>query len=261
VSASSQNFSVYIKDLKQTSTDTPDIVCLSHLRWNFVYQRPQHLLGRCAVGQRVFFIEEPIFTAEQLWRLEVSQDKSGVWVVVPHLPKGLSQEAINLDLQVLIDDLFAEHKIETYIFWYYTPMAIPYTRHLQPKAIVYDCMDKLSAFKGASPALKNYEAELFRCADLVFTGGQSLYESKVNQHPNVYAFPSSVDVAHFGQARQNQEPEPAEQEHIPHPRLGFFGVIDERLDIDLLASIADARPDLAWQNLLERSRNPVILSL
>ncbi|NDJ22055.1 UDP-galactopyranose mutase [Nostoc sp. B(2019)] len=221
--------------------DTPDIVCLSHLRWNFVYQRPQHLLSRCAQGKRVFFIEEPIFSEEPLARLDINKDSNGVVVVVPHLPQGLSEEARNADLQVLIDGLFAEHNINKYICWYYTPMAIAFTRHLQPQAVVYDCMDELSAFQGASPTLKNYEAELFSRADLVFTGGQSLYESKVNQHPNVYAFPSSVDVAHFGQARNLQEP--ADQAHIPHPRLGFFGVIDERMDIELLAGIAQARPD------------------
>ncbi|MDZ8140438.1 MAG: UDP-galactopyranose mutase [Nostoc sp. DedQUE04] len=225
----------------ETFKDTPDIVCLSHLRWNFVYQRPQHLLSRCAQGKRVFFIEEAIFSEEPLARLDVNQDSNGVVVVVPHLQQGLSEEAINADLQVLINNLFAEHNINKYICWYYTPMAIAFTRHLQPQAVVYDCMDELSAFHGASPTLKNYEAELFKRADLVFTGGQSLYESKVNQHPNVYAFPSSVDVPHFGQARNLQEPE--DQAHIPHPRLGFFGVIDERMDIELLAGIAEARPD------------------
>ncbi|MFN6561277.1 MAG: UDP-galactopyranose mutase [Nostoc sp. ChiSLP01] len=225
----------------ETFKDTPDIVCLSHLRWNFVYQRPQHLLSRCAQGKRVFFIEEPIFSEEPLKRLDISEDSSGVVVVVPHLPQGLGEDAINEDLQLLINNLFAEHNINKYICWYYTPMAIAFTRHLQPQAVVYDCMDELSAFKGASPTLKNYEAELFRRADLVFTGGQSLYESKVNQHPNVYAFPSSVDVPHFGQARHLQEP--ADQADIPHPRLGFFGVIDERMDIELLAGIAEARPD------------------
>ncbi|MBD2214050.1 UDP-galactopyranose mutase [Nostoc linckia FACHB-104] len=225
----------------ETFKDTPDIICLSHLRWNFVYQRPQHLLSRCAQGKRVFLIEEPIFSADPLARLDINEDGSGVVVVVPHLPQNLSQEAINADLQVLIDGLLVEQKINKYICWYYTPMAIAFTRHLQPQAVVYDCMDELSAFKGASPTLKNYEAELFRLADLVFTGGQSLYESKVNQHPNVYAFPSSVDVPHFAQARHL--PEPADQAHIPHPRLGFFGVIDERMDIELLAGIADSRPD------------------
>ncbi|MBW4560843.1 MAG: UDP-galactopyranose mutase [Mojavia pulchra JT2-VF2] len=238
------NLSPFKKNVQTTEVfkDAPDIVCLSHLRWNFVYQRPQHILSRCAQGRRVFFIEEPIFSQEPLGRLDVSEDNSGVVVVVPHLPQGLSEEAVNADLQVLIDGLFAEYNLRNYIFWYYTPMAIAFTRHLQPQAVIYDCMDELSAFKGASPTLKNYEAELFRRADLVFTGGQSLYESKVNQHPNVYAFPSSVDVPHFAQARTTTE-EPADQANIPHPRLGFFGVIDERMDIELLRGIADARPD------------------
>ncbi|HEY9801275.1 MAG TPA: UDP-galactopyranose mutase [Leptolyngbyaceae cyanobacterium] len=225
----------------QGFTQTPDIVCLSHLRWNFVFQRPQHILSRCAQGRRVFFIEEPIFSKEPLGRLDVIQDDSGVVVVVPHLPEGLSEETINADLQVLVDGLLAEQKINNYICWYYTPMAIAFTSHWQPEAVVYDCMDELSAFKGASPKLKEYEAELFRRANLVFTGGQSLYESKVNQHPNVYAFPSSVDVAHFAKARNLQEP--ADQADIPHPRLGFYGVIDERMDIELLRGIAEARPD------------------
>ncbi|MCU0534085.1 MAG: UDP-galactopyranose mutase [Hydrococcus sp. Prado102] len=232
------------KSERTIDTDLPDLICLSHLRWNFVYQRPQHLLSRCAVGRRVFFIEEPIFIAEPLGRLEVSQDKSEVVVVVPHLPQDLSENAIAEALRILIDNLFAEHNINKYICWYYTPMALSFTNHLQPDAIVYDCMDELSAFKGASPALKEYEAELFRRADLVFTGGHSLYESKANQHPNVYAFPSSVDIAHFARGRHSQE-EPIDQANIGHPRLGFFGVIDERMDIELLAGIADARPD--WQ--------------
>jgi UDP-galactopyranose mutase len=225
----------------QVSTDTPDIVCFSHLRWKFVYQRPQHLLSRCVQERRVYFIEEPVFNQEPLGRLDISQDDDGVVVVVPRLPEGLSEAGINADLRLLLDGLLAEKNITNYICWYYTPMAIAYTNHLQPQAIVYDCMDELSGFKGASPKLKNYEAELFRRADLVFTGGQSLYESKVNQHPHVYAFPSSVDVAHFAQARNIAEP--ADQADIPHPRLGFFGVIDERMDIELLRGIAEARPD------------------
>ncbi|MEH1849300.1 MAG: UDP-galactopyranose mutase [Nostoc sp.] len=166
--------SLNLSSLNKTSrrkkfTETPDIVCLSHLRWNFVYQRPQHILSRCAQGKRVFFIEEPIFSQEPSGRLNVSQDDSGVVVVVPHLPEGLSEKAINADLQVLINGLFVEHNINKYICWYYTPMAIAWTRHLQPQAVIYDYMDELSPFKGASPTLKNYEAELFCRADLVFT--------------------------------------------------------------------------------------------
>ncbi|HEY9744204.1 MAG TPA: UDP-galactopyranose mutase [Coleofasciculaceae cyanobacterium] len=236
------------------STDAPDLVCLSHLRWNFVFQRPQHLLTRFAQGRRVFFIEEPIFSPApsippqtsgetgEFGRLEVTRHESGVWVVIPHLLEGLSEEVVNATQQVLLDALFAEHEIRKYICWYYTAMAMGFTRHLEPMAVVYDCMDELSAFKGAPPVLKEREAELFRRADLVFTGGQSLYEAKRNQHENVYAFPSSVEVPHFVQARTLKE-DPADQASIPHPRLGFYGVIDERMDLELLEGIAQARPD------------------
>ena len=222
--------------------ETTDLICLSHLRWDFVYQRPQHLLSRCAERHRVFFIEEPVFTSGAM-RLDVTRRDCGVWVVVPHLPEGLiSEMALDAVQQGMIERLFAEHEISNYILWYYTPMAVASTRHLQPRAVIYDCMDELSAFRGASPALRQREAELFSRADLVFTGGQSLYEAKRGQHPNVYAFPSSIDVAHFAQARQVQD-EPADQASIPHPRLGFCGVIDERMDLELIDGVARARPD------------------
>ena len=222
--------------------DAPDLVCLSHLRWNFVYQRPQHLLSRCVQKQRVFFIEEPIFGPYPSARLDVSMDESGVCVVVPQLIGSLSEEEATAAQQVLIDDMFTQAQINKYILWYYTPMAVTFTRHLEPLVVVYDCMDELSAFQGAPPALRESEAELFSRADIVFTGGQSLYEIKVNQHPNVYAFPSSIDKMHFAQARTLIQ-DPDDQVNIPHPRLGFFGVLDERMDLDLLDGIAAARPD------------------
>ena len=231
-----------LETLVASFSDTPDLVCLSHLRWDFVFQRPQHLLNRCVKERRVFFIEEPIFSPNSLVRLDISSRKSGVCVVVPHLPDNLSEEEVNAAQQALLDEFFASQKIRRYILWYYTPMAMAFTRHLEPLVVVYDCMDELSAFKGASPALRAREAELFNRADLVFTGGHSLYEAKREHHLNVYPFPSSVEVAHYQKARTHTQ-DPADQTNIPHPRLGFFGVIDERMDLDLLGGIAEARPD------------------
>jgi glycosyltransferase involved in cell wall biosynthesis len=228
--------------LKPADVDDRDVVCFSHLRWDFVYQRPQHLLSRCAQSRRVFFVEEPLDSADGTSHLDMSQRNCGVWVIVPRLPKGTKEEnAIALQKE-LIDLLFAESIIHDPILWYYTPMAIPFTDHLIASAIVYDCMDELSAFKGAHHKLKIWEAHLFKVSDLVFTGGLSLYEAKKPQHSNIYAFPSSINVSDFTQARYLTE-DPADQISIPHPRLGFYGVIDERMNLTLIDGIAQARPD------------------
>src|SRR5829696_2593013 len=219
-----------------------DLVCLSHLRWDFVYQRPQHLLSRCARERRVIFFEEPHF-GDGL-RLDVRRSEEGVLVAVPHLPESVRgrrehEEAL---LQALLSRLLAEHNVRDHALWYYTPMPVAWTRHLRPLAVVYDCMDELSAFKFAPRELREREEELFQRADLVFTGGQSLYEAKRGKHPHVYAFPSGIDREHFGRAR-DVTADPEDQAAIPHPRLGFFGVVDERFDLELLGSLSRQRPD------------------
>jgi glycosyltransferase involved in cell wall biosynthesis len=216
----------------------PDLICLSHLRWNFVFQRPQHLLTRCAHERRVFYIEEPLYDAPGLPHFKLQQS-GRVTVVVPHLVDSTNAPRV---LRRLMDELIVEQRIQRYVLWYYTPMALAFTDHLTPEAIVYDCMDELSAFKNAPAELTRREAQLMRKAGLVFTGGQSLYEAKRHAHPHVHAFPSSVDVEHFAQARRITR-DPADQATIPHPRLGFFGVIDERMDLELLEGVAAARPD------------------
>jgi UDP-galactopyranose mutase len=232
-------------------TTSFDLVCLSHLRWAFVYQRPQHLMTRCARSRRVFYVEEPT-VGHGDWapledaqpRLDVFPEWNGVTVATPRLPAGVSQTRAEEMQRMLLDELFLEHEIDDYVLWYYTPMAVGWTRHLKPRVTVYDCMDELALFADAQPELRPRESELFERADLVFTGGRSLYEAKRDRHASVHLFPSSVDVGHFQQAREPL-PEPADQAEIARPRLGFFGVIDERMDFGLLSGIARARPD--WQ--------------
>jgi UDP-galactopyranose mutase len=219
-----------------------DLICFSHLRWNFVFQRPQHLMTRFARERRVFFFEEPLFDGEH--STLVVEPVGSVYVVVPHLPKGLSNDAIDRELSRLLTDLLKTWDIANPISWYYTPMALRFSREMRTSLVVFDCMDELSGFHGAPRELLALEEELLRRADLVFTGGHSLYEAKKERHPRVFAFPSSVDVAHFAKARSPQ-PDPEDQRPIGRPRLGFFGVIDERLDLSLLDAIATARPE--WQ--------------
>jgi UDP-galactopyranose mutase len=225
------------------------IVTFSHLRWNFVYQRPQHLLSRLAAKRPVFFVEEPELDRDGPPRWERSTPHPNVTVLKPRTPVGAPGfHADQLPaLEPLIAELAAELAGTTLLAWLYTPMALPLAEALGPDAIVYDCMDELSLFLGAPPELLSREAALLECADVMFTGGPSLYRAKQARHPNVYCFPSSVDAGHFRQAREGLA-EAADQAGLPHPRLGFYGVIDERIDLPLLDSIAQARPD--WQIIL-----------
>jgi UDP-galactopyranose mutase len=220
-----------------------DLLCLSHLRWDFVYQRPQHLLTRCARDRRVFFVEEPV-RGDGPPRLEVSERPGGVRVCVPILPPETSEADAERLQSAMLRELVRASEVRDHVAWYYTPMALAFTGALRPLATVYDCMDELSAFKGAHNALATRERELMRRADVVFTGGRSLYEAKRALHSDVHAFPSSVEVEHFAKARTRQA-DPDDQAPLPGPRLGFFGVLDERFDRELLDGVAAARPD--WQ--------------
>jgi UDP-galactopyranose mutase len=229
----------------EPSLPFPDVVCLSHLRWDFVFQRPQHLLTRFARQSRVFYVEEPEIHDGPA-SLSVTLRENGVHVVVPKLPASATVEEQTALQKELLDDLLRRYAVRRFVLWYYTPMALGFSRHLQPVSIVYDCMDELSAFAGAPRALRDREAELMVRADLVLTGGRTLYEAKRGLHRNVHAFPSSVDVKHFARARRaGPEPEDQTNASIPRPRIGYFGVIDERMDMDLVRGVAEARPD--WQ--------------
>ena len=224
----------------------PDLVCFSHLRWDFVWQRPQHLLSRAARERRVYVVEEPVWH-DDAPRLDLREGREGVTVVVPLLSHAREHGDVNTQQEGLLRRLFERERIEDFVLWYYTPIALAFTRWLEPLVTVYDCMDELSGFAGAPRELHELEEELFARADLVFTGGRSLYEAKRERHGDVHLFPSSVDTAHFARAR-NGEREADDQVAIPRPRLGFFGVIDERLDTELVAAVADLRPD--WQLVL-----------
>jgi Glycosyl transferases group 1 len=228
-----------------------DLVAFSHLRWDFVTQRPQHLMTRCARQRRAFFVEEPVFVEDgSPARLDASLRPEGVTVVVPCLPISLARdpEVLEGTIARLLSQFLAERQVVRPVLWYWTPMALAWSSGIEASATVYDCMDELSLFVGAPPQLLAREAELLSQADLVFTGGRSLFEAKNLRHPRVRLFPSSIDAPHFGRARRFDGAEPADQAGIARPRLGFFGVIDERFDRDLIAGVAAARPE--WSLVL-----------
>jgi UDP-galactopyranose mutase len=221
------------------------LIVFSHLRWNFVYQRPQHLMARLAKRYRIFFFEEPVYDASSP-RLVITEPSPNVFVCTPRTPlnsEGFHDEQLPA-LKLLVDKLITDHDIVDPVAWLYTPMALPLVRSLKARAIVYDCMDELSAFKNAPRQLLQREHALLKVADFVFTGGPSLYRAKEPRHSSVHCFPSSVDSAHFAAAR-DQAIEIEAQRAIPRPRLGFFGVIDERLDLSLIEKLASSHPE--WQ--------------
>lgn len=225
-----------------------DLICFSHLRWDFVYQRPQHLLSRFSKIYTTYYVEE-YKSSDEEDGFSLHRAEGGVIVVVPHLKvtNGEDNITVNKRVYAILQKLFSERNIDRYFFWYYTPMALPFTHEFHPELLVYDCMDELSAFIFAPPEMHFYEKKLLQIADIVFTGGSSLFKAKTDMHENVHVFPSSIDKEHFQVARFIVQ-QPADQQYIPHPRLGFFGVIDERLDLELIGEVAESKPD--WHIIL-----------
>jgi UDP-galactopyranose mutase len=220
------------------------VVTFSHLRWNSVVQRPHHIMTRLAEHREVLFVEEPVMNAA-IAGLEVTRVAPNIRVIQPQLPVGgpgfgPRQQRI---LEPHLRRFLAREGWDQVAAWLYTPMAVSLARSLNPRAIVYDCIDELSQFPDAPPELAELERDLFGCADAVFTGGPSLYRAKRSLHPYVHCFPSSVDVDHFASA--NSIPDSREQERLLRPRLGYFGVIDERMDLDIIRHLARVRPK--WQ--------------
>ena len=233
-----------VDGLGSSSTLAP-LICFSHLRWDFVTQRPQHLMKRFAAERQVFFWEEAIPCDHPLPYLEhhpFPADK--VVALRPRVPHWWHREQVEDALRGLLDMLVATSVPIDPVLWFYTPVMLGFADHLRAETVVYDCMDELSAFAFADPLLVQREAELIARADVMFTGGYSLYEAKRDRHEAVLPFPSAVDVDHFRVARGDVEP-PHDQRGIPAPRLGFCGVIDERIDLALIDAVAAARP--AWQ--------------
>jgi UDP-galactopyranose mutase len=203
-------------------------------------------MSRAAREFKVWFFEEPVhFEGRPV--LKIENDDCGVSVVTPLLPAGISEAEKNRALQDMLVSLLSKVQPKRLISWYYTPMALDFTDELTPDCCVYDNMDELSTFAGAPPKLVDYEQKLLSMCDVVYVGGHSLYKAKKDRHDNIHVFPSSVDIAHFRAARQELA-EPDDQKNIPGPRLGFFGVIDERMNTSLVAEIAAKRPD--WQLLM-----------
>lgn len=220
-----------------------NLLCFSHLRWDFVYQRPQHLISRFAVNKNVFYIEEPLPTDnDPFYSMRQDEQHQNIWIVNLYFSTGASPEKRIAQEERVLQTFMRNEVTGSYIAWYYTPMALQFSADLDPVFTVYDCMDELAAFKFAPPELHGLEQELFERADLVFVGGATLFQSKKKQHSKIFLFPSSIDRQHFSKARLPHA-DPDDQKSIGHPRLGFYGVLDERFHTSLIREAARLRPD------------------
>ena len=229
----------------------PPLIVLSHVRWSFVCQRPQHLLTRLASWFDVTVIEEPVF-ADGEPALMSATHQNGVEVLTPRTKEfasGFHDSQLNA-LRPLIADFMASRGLKEPLVWLTTPLALPLVADLEPRAVVYDCMDDVASTRVAPQELAARDKALMALADIVLTGGPSLHESRQGQHANLHCLPGAVDAAHF--APENLDGDDVEStvaaelhRGMPRPRLGFFGVVDERLDAELVAALADRRP--GWQ--------------
>lgn len=223
-----------------TATDM-HLVFFSHLRWNFLFQRPRHLASRSAGSFKVYFVEEPVFGMPET-RLEFLSLGDNLEIIVPHFRTRMRDDASIAAQKELLTTFFDGKNLANFIFWYTSPLFLPVTEPFRPALTVYDCVHEPAALRFSQQMLKKYEDELFDRADLVFTSGYSLYEAKRRRHGEVHHFPNSVDVAHFFQARPYMT-DPTDQASIPHPRIGYFGAIDDRIDVALLEGLAHRKPE------------------
>ena len=227
-----------------TDDQRPLLIVLSHLRWDFVFQRPQHLLTRASQYFDVVFVEEPLFEGNWPTSREL-QRGNNVKVVQPLLPPGTGPSQTLMHQGDVVEALARTARGRQIYVWYYTPMAMAFGHRIDADLVIFDKMDELSAFAFASSELRAFESALLERADVVFTGGASLHAAAAHRHNNIHCFPSSIDTAHFASARAKASADPVDQAHLTEPRLGYFGVIDERLDLDLVAAMARLRPN--WQ--------------
>ena len=230
-------------------TRPPALIVFSHLRWGVVVRRPQHLLTRLAGAFRVFFVEEPVHGAGAP-ELVCSRPLPGVEVLTPRTPleaRGFEDAQLPV-LDALLSDFVAERGIDEPFVWLTTPMALPFAADLEPRAVIYDCAEDFAGRPGASAQLVQREAALMELADLVLTTSPSMHAARKASHPNLHCLPNAVDAGHFARLQpQRLECAAARAllEGLAHPMLGYFGTIDERLDLALLAAVADQRPE--WQ--------------
>jgi glycosyltransferase involved in cell wall biosynthesis len=225
------------------------LIVHSHLRWDFVWQRPQQIFSRLATRHPILFTEEPMLIDGPA-TLVVTEPHPNVLRAVPMLTRGAHADVDQQWAAVLpmLREALEHHpllagRFGSAVQWFYSPMTAPhFLGQFDAACVVYDCMDELANFRFAPADIGRRERMLLERADVVFTGGYRLYEAKAQYHDNVHFFGCGVDVAHYGKARLEQTEVPPELAQLPGPVFGYFGVIDERIDYELIDRLAQEFP-------------------
>ena len=228
------------------------IIVHSHLGWDWVWQRPQQFLSRFSKTHQILFVEGPVpseeVTAAQVEMREVSEFPN-ITVLRMKMPASRWMDGawVDKERRRLVQEVLAGPlglRFDSPVQWFYDPMAITaFAGHMDESAIVFDCMDQLSQFKGAPKELIRRERELLAIADVVFAGGPKIGRDKIKYNSNTHSYGCGVDIKHFAKARDKRTEVPADVASLPGPVFGFFGVVDERMDYELVAAVADAHPE------------------
>lgn len=222
-----------------------DIIIFSHLRWHHVTQRPQHITKLLSQHHKVLFVEEPIAPGKYFSGTpQIEKIDENLTVLTPRM-EWCSWDCMSARYKKIVGDFLDKNTYHNPLFWFYSPNFVNILDAFSPEIVVYDCMDELSKFKFADPKLVQREQKLLSLADVVFTGGKSLYNEKKKYHTNAHCFPSSVDAKHFMVNNKTAEV-PSDLAGIPQPIIGFYGVIDERIDFSLLHATATLLPDVSF---------------
>ncbi len=250
--AQTQKQSMRQKPTQSRITLDYPIIVHCHLRWDGVWQRPQQFLSRLSQSHRILFVEGPTVVPEESsprYELKDAEGYPNIKIMRTYFPASrfykdgawVDSERLRLLDEALQNELSGE--FECPVQWFYDPMAVFFAHKLKDRAVVYDCMDQLSQFKFAPPELVHREQKLLEAADVVFTGGRKLWESKSQTNSNCHFYGCGVDIEHFSKARSEQTVIPNDVHFVHRPILGYFGVVDERIDYELITRLADANPD------------------
>jgi len=239
-----------------------DIVCFSN-DWSGDPLSKTHIMRLLARDNRVLWVNSigyrtPSVTSKadlgrawnklRAWQQPIREVEKNIFVFNPMaIPvygrpavRAINQRWLKFQVRRAMRKLGFRNVID----WVFNPAAAVVAGTLGEDVLIYHCVDEFSAFSGvAADAILELEEQLLRKSDLVIVSSDLLLQSKQKFNPNTVLVRHGVDHAHFRKALDPHTPVPAEVAHLPHPVVGFFGLIADWVDVELMAQIAQRHPE------------------